>query len=77
MKSGKRYYVEIPNIPAHQLNRNHTIVLTTNGGTVTLQLSALSYVKLLFDQRTDSISRNAAASILRYANAAAAMITKD
>ena len=76
-ESGSRYYVEIPNIPAHRLNLRHTVVLTTDGGTLTLQLSALSYVKLLFDNRTDAIARNAAAAILNYANAAVALLSNN
>lgn len=67
---GQRKAVQITNIPAHELSKTHTITVTTEGGTATITVSALSYVKLLFNAYETTLVRNAASAILGYATAA-------
>ena len=69
-KSGSRYIVEIPDLAAHELSKTYTITITTEGGTATITVSALSYVKLLFNAYETTPVRNAASAILGYASAA-------
>ncbi len=68
--SGSRYIVVIPNIAAHELTNTYTVTITTANSTATVTLSALSYVKLLFNGNTEAPARNAASAILSYAMAA-------
>jgi hypothetical protein len=46
------------------------VTITTANSTATVTLSALSYVKLLFNGNTEAPARNAASAILSYAMAA-------
>ena len=69
-KTGKRYIVDVPDLAAHELSKDYTITITTEGGTATITVSALSYVKLLFNANETTLARNAAAAILGYATAA-------
>ena len=69
-KAGKRYSVEIQDMMAHELSKTYTITITTEGGTATITVSALSYVKLLFNAYETTPVRNAASAILGYASAA-------
>ncbi|MBR5620128.1 MAG: choice-of-anchor J domain-containing protein, partial [Clostridia bacterium] len=69
-KEGKRYAVVIPNLAAHELSKTYTITVTTDGGTATITVSALSYVKLLFNANETALTRDAASAILGYATAA-------
>ncbi len=68
--SGSRYIVVIPNIAAHELTNTYTVTIGTENSTATVTLSALSYVKLLFNANTEAPARNAASAILAYATAA-------
>jgi Leucine-rich repeat (LRR) protein len=70
--SGDRYIVEIPNIGAHELTKTYTVTITTANSEATVTLSALSYVKLLFNANTAELTRSAASAILAYAMAAQA-----
>ena len=66
-----RYEVRIPDISAHQLGRTFTIVATTEHGTATAEVSALSYVVgSLNAYASVPLTANAMASIYRYAMAA-------
>lgn len=68
-KSGTRYTVEIADIPAHDLGKSFTVTVTTDSGTMTVCVSALSYVKIALDAYTDADSLNAMAAIYIYAKA--------
>ncbi len=68
--TGGRYAVVIPKISAHKLTESHTIAVTTEHGTATVTVSALSYVKGLLDYDTDADSQNAMAAIYAYSEAA-------
>ena len=62
-----KYAVDIPNVQAHELSTKHTIVITTDNGTVTLTGSGLSFVKILLDAyTTDDTVQKAAVAIWRY-----------
>ncbi len=70
-KVSGRYEVRIPDISAHQLGRTFTIVATTEHGTATAEVSALSYVAgSLNAYASVPLTANAMASIYRYAMAA-------
>ncbi len=69
-KAGKRYSVEIQDVMAHELSKTYTITVTTEGGTATITVSALSYIKLLFNANEGALARDAASAILGYATAA-------
>jgi hypothetical protein len=68
--SGSRYIVVIPNIAAHELTNTYTVTITTANSEAAVTLSALSYVKLLFQANEAAPARNAASAILAYATAA-------
>ena len=73
-----RYLVEIPNIGAHLLGTTYTIVATTDNGTATVTVSALSYVRSILNSSAyadDATAKNAACAI--YAYCAAAKTYKD
>ncbi len=77
-QSDGRYLVEIPNIGAHLLGTTYTIVATTDNGTATVTVSALSYVRSILNSSTyanDATAKNAACAI--YAYCAAAKAYKD
>ena len=65
-----RYVIEITDIPAHELRTKHTIVVHTDSGDSRVTLSALSYVQILLERYTDSVTQNAAAAIYFYAKCA-------
>jgi hypothetical protein len=71
-----RWIVTVRNISAHLLGETQNITIATSqGGTVNMQLSALSWVHsaLTYESwKDDKTVRNAAASIWRYAKAAEA-----
>ena len=67
-----RYLVTIPGISAHLLGTTYTVVATTDAGSATVKVSALSYVQELLETYTDSRYQNAAASIYYYYAAAQA-----
>ncbi len=69
-KVGNRYFVDVPDLAAHELSKTYTITVTTENGTATITTSALSYVKLLFNAYETTSVRNAASAILGYASAA-------
>jgi len=69
-KEGKRYAVVIPNLAAHELSKTYTVTVTTGSSTATITVSALSYVKLLFNASEAALTRDAASAILGYASAA-------
>ena len=74
-KSGSRYTVEIKDIAAHQLSKVFELVITTDSGTMTVKISALSYVKTILDACADDASQNAMAAIYAYSEAARAYKT--
>ena len=59
--SNVKYAVDIPNVQAHELSKKHTIVITTENGTVTLTGSGL-----LDAYTTDDTVQKAAIAIWRY-----------
>ena len=68
---GQRKAIQIANVPAHELSKTYTIVVTTDNGGATIQASALSYVKILLAAYADnSAALNAAAAIYGYSAAA-------
>ena len=74
-QSDGRYLVKIPNIGADKLGTTYTVVATTDAGSTTVKVSALSYVKGVLDAYTtdsekDVHAQNAAAAIYRYYAAA-------
>ena len=65
--SNVKYAVDIPNVQAHELSKQHTIAITTDNGTVTLTGSGLSFVKILLDAySTNEMVQKAAVAIYRY-----------
>jgi len=72
-KSGNRYTVEIADIPAHNLGKTYEITITTENGSATVNVSALSYVKIVLDAYTEAVPQNAMAAIYTYAKAAEAL----
>jgi hypothetical protein len=72
--SGGRYTVEIDDIPAHELSDQHTIVVTTDAGQITVTVSCLSYVQGVLEAYTEGLAVNAACAIYAYAAAADAML---
>ncbi len=69
-QSDGQYMVEVSGLSAHKLAVMHTIVMTTDHGSATVLVSALSYVNAVMNAFTDEHSLNAAASIYAYADAA-------
>ena len=69
-ESGGKYVVKIGNIPAHKLKVMHEVVITTDSGSATVTLSALSYAKLICDTNSDADAQKAAAALYFYAKAA-------
>ncbi len=70
---GGRYVVEIPDIGAHLLGTTYEIVATTDNGTATVEVSALSYVKgMLAAYAGVTNAENAACAIYAYYAAASA-----
>ena len=67
LQSDGRYLVELKNLSANQLSTTHTIIATTENGSATIRISALSYVNALFETSSDSTVQNAAAAIYSYA----------
>ena len=63
---GTRYLVKISGISAHELGRTHTVVVTTDHGSATIKVSALSYVEGLLTVRNDKPAQYAAISLYRY-----------
>ena len=69
--TGGWYHVDIENIAAHQLGTPYTVVVTTDGGSATITLSALSYVKLRIGE--GGAVQNAMAAVYSYSAAASAL----
>ena len=67
--SNGRLLLEIPNLGAHMLSRTYTVSITTENSSITVQISALSYVNTLFTYSTDAAD-NAASALWAYSNAA-------
>ena len=66
-KDGNRFYVQTSGISAHKLGEAHTIVATTDHGTATIKVSALSYVDTVLKATTVSAAaKNAVAAIYCY-----------
>ena len=73
--SDGRYCVKIKSIAAHELSTAHTITVTTANGSITVTVSALSYVNSALNYYNDANdadrkARNAAAAIWAYSKAA-------
>ena len=63
-----RYRIDIEKIAAHNLGTVHTIVIETEAGSLTITLSALTYVKQLLDSSTtDEKTRDMVVAIALYA----------
>ena len=68
---GQRKAIQIANVPAHELSKTYTIVVTTENGSAEITASALSYVKILLAAYAgNSVAENAAAAIYGYSAAA-------
>ena len=70
---GGQYRVQIKDIPAHLLGKTYTLKVTTENGTATVKVSALSYVHALLSNAYyagNEDAENAAASIYYYYKAA-------
>ena len=72
--TGGWYHVDIENVAAHELSKTYTVVFKTDGGSATVTVSALSYVKILLGM-DDATVRNAMAAIYGYSAAADAFKT--
>ena len=71
--SDGRYRVQITGISAHLLGKTYTLKVTTDNGTATVKVSALSYVQGILNSETyasNEVACNAAASIYCYYKAA-------
>ena len=68
-ETGGKYVVVIPKISAHKLINPYVIRFTTDRGTATVTVSALSYVKTALGFYTDADSQNAMAAIYAYSKA--------
>jgi hypothetical protein len=81
-KVGGRYLVEIKGISAHKLGVKHTIdVQTDDNGSAHVEVSALSYVKSMLEQKTgetdaDTKARDAVCAIYYYHSAAQALLNQ-
>lgn len=79
---GGRYLVEIKGISAHKLGVKHTIdVQTDDNGSAHVEVSALSYVKSMLEQKTgetdaDIKARDAVCAIYYYHSAAQALLNQ-
>ena len=69
-KVGSRYMIEIKDIVARNLSKNYEIVILSDNGSATINICALSYIRLMFRMYTDTVSQNAAAAFYSYAMAA-------
>ncbi len=77
-KDGNRFYVQTSGISAHKLGEVHTIVATTDHGTATITVSALSYVDTVLKATTVSAAaKNAVAAIYCYYEAVMAYRAAD
>lgn len=66
-----RYQIDIANIKAHELSTAHTILITTEAGTMTVTLSALAHVRQTLNASGSTAStKNMAVAILRYSQCA-------
>ena len=66
-----RWFVRIENVSAHELSSDRTVTVTTDNGTATVTVSALSYVNSALNHyEDDAEAQNAAMAIYRYAKAA-------
>ena len=72
VKNGDKYVVDTPGIPSYDLDKAYMIVATTDHGTSSIRISALSYVKSVLNSSTNTTAQNAMASIYYYATAAKA-----
>ena len=71
LQSDGRYKVSITGISAHELGQSYTVTITTNSGSKVITVSALSYVKAMFDAYpNDDHAKNAAVAIYNYSKAA-------
>ena len=75
-----RYCVQISGIPAHDLSKDHTITVNAANSTVTVTVSALSYINSALNYYNDTndadcAARNAVAAIYAYSKAADAYKT--
>lgn len=68
--SDGRYRVDISGISAHKLGNTYTVVATTENGSATVKVSAISYVNTMYETYSDDCYRNAAASLYKYYDAA-------
>ena len=73
-----RYLVSIKNIAAHELSSAHRIAAVGDGVESYIELSALSYVNAMMTAYAGNATAvNAAAAILRYAEAARSLKNGD
>ncbi len=69
-KSGGRFKVVIPSIPAPELGDLHTVRLTTGGRMTTVRISALSYANAILRSSKKDTEINAMTAFYRYCAAA-------
>lgn len=69
-KTGGRFKVVIPNIPAPELGDMHTVRLVTAGKVTTVKVSALSYANTILSSSTKDTEINAMTAFYRYYEAA-------
>ncbi|MBQ9209274.1 MAG: leucine-rich repeat protein [Oscillospiraceae bacterium] len=60
------YRASIENIPAHELGKNYTITITTDSGSYTVTVSALSYAYKEINNPTNAYSEKAMTALYRY-----------
>ena len=70
LRSDGRYMVVIPAISAHKLGDTHVVTATTDNGTATAKVSALSYVQGMLANSPDAATANAMAALYSYYKAA-------
>ena len=72
-KTGGRFKVVIPGIPAPKLGNMHTVRLMTGKKVTTVRVSALSYANALLESSTNETLINAMTALYRYYEAAEAV----
>ncbi|MCR5274491.1 MAG: CotH kinase family protein [Clostridiales bacterium] len=68
-----RYLIEIPGIAAHKLAKSSTKTITTDGGTTTIKVSAMSYVYSILNSSAyanKSFAKDAVCAMYKYYEAA-------
>jgi len=72
VRQNTRSYVQTPDYTAHQLDERHQATIRTDSGTAGVSVSPLDYIHAVIGPGHDSDTRNAAAAIYHYYQAAQA-----